>query len=197
MPEDERSSRRYSEKEVGLILRRATEFQRSEPSAADPTGLTLAELEEVASEVGIDPAYLRRAAAELEAGAGSGPWDKFLGGPLAFVLERTIPGEFPESRFEELVPLMQADKNVEWREDVFCEHYFNRYPDWHSVRNDRYKYAAYYDSGPYECLYDLQEDPDEFTNLTADPQHAETLSKMRKRLEWYRKAYPAAKQQKK
>lgn len=108
MHEEERSSRRYSEKEVGLILRRATEFQRSEPSAADPTGLTLAELQEVASEVGIDPAYLRRAAAELEAGAGSGPWDKFLGGPLAFVLERTIPGEFPESRFEELVPLMQA-----------------------------------------------------------------------------------------
>ena len=96
-----------------------------------------------------------------------------------------------------LVPLMQADKNVEWREDVFCEHYFNRYPDWHSVRNDRYKYAVYYDNGPYECLYDLQEDPDEFTNLAADPQHAETLSKMRKRLEWYREAYPAAKQQKK
>ena len=75
MHEDERSSRRYSEKEIGLILRRATEFQRSEPSAADPTGLTLAELQEVASEVGIDPAYLRRAAAELETGSGSGPWE--------------------------------------------------------------------------------------------------------------------------
>lgn len=108
MTEDERSSRRYSEKEVGLILRRATEFQRSEPSVADPTGLTLAELEEVASEVGIDPAYLRRAAAELEVGAASGPWERLLGAPIAFVLERTIPGELPESRFEELVPMMQA-----------------------------------------------------------------------------------------
>jgi hypothetical protein len=108
MQEDERSSRRYSEKEVGLILRRATEFQRSEPSAADPTGLTLSELQEVASEVGIDPAYLRRAAAELETGSGSGPWERLLGAPTAFVLERTIPGEFPASRFEELVPLMQV-----------------------------------------------------------------------------------------
>ena len=108
MTEEERSSRRYSEKEVGLILRRATEFQRSEPSVADPTGLTLAELEEVASEVGIDPAYLRRAAAELEVGAASGPWERLLGAPIAFVLERTIPGELPESSFEELVPMMQA-----------------------------------------------------------------------------------------
>ena len=96
-----------------------------------------------------------------------------------------------------LVPLIQADQHVEWREDIFCEHYFNRYPDWHSVRNDRHKYAVYYDNGPYECLYDLQEDPDEFTNLAADPQQAATLAKMRKRLEWYREAYPAAKQEKK
>jgi len=32
--------------------------------------------------------------------------------------------------------------------------------------------------------------------LAADPKHAETLAKMRKRLEWYREAYPAAKQKK-
>lgn len=108
MIQDESPSKRYSEKEVSLILRRATELQRLEPSAANPIGLTLTELQEVASEVGIDPAYLRRAAAELEAGAGSGPWDRLLGAPTAFVLERTVPGEFPESKFEELVPLMQA-----------------------------------------------------------------------------------------
>ena len=108
MPSDESPSRRYSEKEVGLILRRATELQRAEPSAANPEGLTLRELAEVAAEVGIDPAYLRRAAAELESGAGSGPWARLLGAAPGFVLERTIPGEFPESGFEELVPLMQA-----------------------------------------------------------------------------------------
>lgn len=108
MSENERPSRHYSEKEVGLILRRATELQRSEPTAADPTGFTLAELEDVAAEVGIDPTYLRRAAAELETGLGSGPAELLLGAPLAFVLERTVPGEYPESGFEELVPLMQV-----------------------------------------------------------------------------------------
>ncbi|MEE8175809.1 MAG: hypothetical protein V3T97_04300, partial [Gemmatimonadota bacterium] len=71
MPDHELPGRHYTEKEVGLILRRATELQRSEPSARDPAGLTLAELEEVATEVGIDARYLRRAAAELEVGGSS------------------------------------------------------------------------------------------------------------------------------
>jgi hypothetical protein len=64
--------RRYGDKEVGLILRRATEFQRQEPaSAAEGGGLTLAELEEIAAEAGIDPRHLRRAASELDE---SGAW---------------------------------------------------------------------------------------------------------------------------
>ena len=108
MSDIQRGSRRYSEKEVGLILRRATELQRAEPHAEDPTGLTLAELQEVAGEVGIDPRYLRRAAAELEGEGSPDVWSKLAGAPVSFVLERTVPGEFPESRFEELVPLMQV-----------------------------------------------------------------------------------------
>lgn len=100
--------RRYSEKEVGRLLRRATELQRSEPSLPDPGGFTLGELEEVALEAGIDPRYLRKAAAELEAGAGEGLAEKLTGAPIGFVLERTVPGELPESRFEALVPLLSA-----------------------------------------------------------------------------------------
>ncbi len=108
MSEIPSGSRRYSEKEVGLILRRATELQRAEPYAEDPTGLTLAELQEVAGEVGIDPRYLQRAAAELDTAGSSDLWTSLAGSPLGFVIERTIPGEFPEDRFEALVPLMQA-----------------------------------------------------------------------------------------
>lgn len=109
MPDPEDAARRYTEKEVGLLLRRATEIQRSEPSARAPAGLTLGELEEVALEAGIDPRHLRRAAAELEAGAGGSTLGaKLAGGALAFVLERTVPGELSHERFEELVPLMQS-----------------------------------------------------------------------------------------
>lgn len=101
-------ARRYTEKEVARLLRRATELQRSEPSVPNPGGFTLAELEEVALEAGIDPRYLRRAAAELQAGGEADVWEKLVGAPIGFVLERTVPGELPESRFEELVPLLSA-----------------------------------------------------------------------------------------
>ena len=39
----------YGEKEIGLILKRATEIQQAEPSAATPPGITLTELEEIAA----------------------------------------------------------------------------------------------------------------------------------------------------
>jgi len=100
--------RRYGDKEVGKLLRRATEIQRAEPTAENPEGLTIAELEDVAKEAGIDPRYLRRAAAELEVGGASEIWTKLAGAPTGFVLERVVPGEVPESMFEELVPIMQT-----------------------------------------------------------------------------------------
>ena len=55
----------YGDKEIGQILKRATEFQAREPSAPSSSGLTLPELEEVAVEAGIDPRFLQRAALEL------------------------------------------------------------------------------------------------------------------------------------
>lgn len=102
--------RRYSENEVARLLRRAIELQRAEPQGAGsaPSGLTLSELEEVAVEAGIDPHHLRSAAAEIETWGDPTLWERVLGAPLSFVLERTVPGEFPESEFEELVPLLSA-----------------------------------------------------------------------------------------
>ena len=51
-------SRVYGDKEIGQILKRATELQGQEPSAPSSSGLTLQELEEVAVEAGIDPRFL-------------------------------------------------------------------------------------------------------------------------------------------
>ena len=49
MAESGSNRRRYGDKEVGLILKRAAELQRQEPAAGtEGGGLTLTELEEIA-----------------------------------------------------------------------------------------------------------------------------------------------------
>jgi hypothetical protein len=100
--------RRYTEKEVGLILRRATEMQGAEPSALDPTGLTLGELEDIAAEAGIDPVLLRQAANELHVHRPETLGSRLAGALLHVDIERVIEGELPWKRVEELVPTIQA-----------------------------------------------------------------------------------------
>lgn len=100
--------RRYTEKEVGLILKRATELQRAEPSARDPSGLTLRELEEIAVEAGIDARMLQRAARDIESHAPSNIGDRLAGAPTRIQLERVVPGEYPADKLGELVPVIQV-----------------------------------------------------------------------------------------
>ncbi len=100
--------RRYSEKQAGEILRRAAEMQRAEPTALDPAGFSLAELEEVAREAGIDPAMVRRAASQLEVSRAKGIGDALAGAPTTIRLEAELAGEYPADRFDELVPIVQA-----------------------------------------------------------------------------------------
>ncbi len=104
-PDD--SPRLYGDREVGLILKRATELQDTAPEPSG-TGLSLKELEEIALEAGIDPAHLRRAAAEVEAGPlASGFSTVFLGTSPTISLERVIQGEITEDVFEILLPEIQ------------------------------------------------------------------------------------------
>lgn len=104
-------TRRYNEKEVSRLLKRAGELQRSERSVPSPTGLTLAELEEIAAEAGLDIASLRRAATEIESsgpGGSSSLGLKVAGAPTRLLLERTLPFEATDQAFEELVPVIQV-----------------------------------------------------------------------------------------
>lgn len=102
------AARRYGDREVARILKRATELQRAEPSAADPEGLTLAELADIAREAGIDPALLRRAATEVDLGGGrSTMWRRLAGAPVMLQLEHSVEGEIPSERFDALIPIIQ------------------------------------------------------------------------------------------
>jgi hypothetical protein len=98
----------YGDKEIGQILKRATELQDKEPTASSSSGLTLRELEEVAVEAGIDPRFLQRAASELETSAmDSGGWTRVVGDEMLLLRETTVPGELNEDGFERIVSVIQ------------------------------------------------------------------------------------------
>ena len=110
MSEPSHLPRLYDEKEVTRLLKRATEFQREEPvRAAGGGGLSLDELADIASEAGIDPRHLRRAAMEMDTG---GDEEATLGSRLAgeattLSREAVVPGELPDSGFERMVSVIQ------------------------------------------------------------------------------------------
>jgi len=101
-------ARRYNEKEVARLLKRASELQRSSPAAPNPSGLTLTELEDIAREAGLDVDMLRQAATELNASPmPRNAGEKLAGAPLRIVLERTLPFEASEANFILLVPAIE------------------------------------------------------------------------------------------
>ena len=100
--------RLYGEKEIGQILKRATELQHVEPPVPSADSMTLKELEDIAAEVGIDPAYLRRAALEVDTGAAErSTWAKLAGEELLLVREITVPGELRKDGFERIVAVIE------------------------------------------------------------------------------------------
>ncbi|MEM1056190.1 MAG: hypothetical protein AAGI52_11735 [Bacteroidota bacterium] len=60
----------YTEREVAQIIERAVMRQEEARRRQGAAGLSLDEIEKLGREVGIDPEFLRAAAAELDAGAG-------------------------------------------------------------------------------------------------------------------------------
>lgn len=62
------NDRRYGDREVALILRRAAELEDREGGEVNARGISLPELEQIARDVGLDVARIRRAAAELDHG---------------------------------------------------------------------------------------------------------------------------------
>lgn len=94
---------RYSEDEVALILRRAAELQAHPVRGEGAEGLTLATLEEIARESGLDPALVRRAAAEIEDRRAAVPANRALGAPPRAIVERRLAVEPTRHAYEVLV----------------------------------------------------------------------------------------------
>ncbi|HEY2805836.1 MAG TPA: serine/threonine-protein kinase [Gemmatimonadales bacterium] len=113
-PDTQPVRRRYSDGEVGEIIKRASEMEVSQPTLSG--SLTIGGIQQVAGEAGIDPAMVRAAAGEF--GRGRGPttseqkprtFGAFVaGGPMRVTLERVVQGELTESDCAYLVDEVRA-----------------------------------------------------------------------------------------
>lgn len=83
------------------------------------------------------------------------------------------------------LPLVKGE-SVAWRDYLLYEYYWERNypqtPTMHALRGDRFKYVRYHGIWDVDELYDLQEDPEETTNLINDPDHAEIVTNLNRRL---------------
>jgi hypothetical protein len=104
MTEAGSSVRRFNEEEVALIIKRAAELQQTEQIAQEPsTALSLAEIEQIAREAGIDPRLIRHAAQGLDRPAETNRPSAWAGAPTRLVFERIIDGEISNDEHEALV----------------------------------------------------------------------------------------------
>jgi len=118
-----RAGERYTEQQLVEILRRAAE--RQEGLTTEPDGrFSLAEIQQIASEVGIAPAHVAAAASEVLQSLP--PATGTLGAPTSFRFERWLDGEISESTIGDLFDVARRDfglqgqvsealDTVEWR----------------------------------------------------------------------------------
>lgn len=111
--------RRFDEREVALIFERAARMQAERERSAGAAGgwapaslppdsaPTQGELEQIASEAGIDPRLVRRAIVDLPHRPG-GVHRRLLGAERGIVVERTVPGPTEQHPPERLLSLVRA-----------------------------------------------------------------------------------------
>lgn len=75
-----------------------------------------------------------------------------------------------------LLPLMEG-KNINWRNEVFCEHLYkhNRIPRSEGIRTERWKYIRYFKHPEFKELYNLSKDPLEEENLAGYRRYREQM----------------------
>jgi len=103
------AGRRYTETELALILKSAAEMQAHDPGRPHRAGITLSEIEAIAAEAGIDPAYIQRAVARLRTHRPAGLWDRIAGSSSRFQAQRIIDADIGDDDVATLVDLARAE----------------------------------------------------------------------------------------
>jgi hypothetical protein len=102
-------SRRFTDREVALVLKRAAELDDAEVEGA-PSGLSLGDLTEIAGEVGISPAAIQKAVAGLDRRSPVGP--ALAGAPLVRRAVHAVPGTLDETAIARLIRLVDAEADA-------------------------------------------------------------------------------------
>ena len=109
MAMDPSADRQYTEKEIGAILERAGKLQEARtPGGIGSGGTTLAQLQQAASELGLDPDLIAQASREIETEetASKGSW--LMGGPWRVDYDQILPGAVTEENWPMLLDELRA-----------------------------------------------------------------------------------------
>lgn len=96
-------SRRFTDREVALVLKKASEIEESVGSGAGGA-LSLEDLNEIAKEVGISPEAISQAVAGLDRGGGVGA--AVWGAPTVHRAAHAVAGELNEEAIARLIRLV-------------------------------------------------------------------------------------------
>ena len=109
MPDHVPRGRRYSEHEVSVILQKAAELQMRTHERADASGegMSLAELESIATEAGMSVEHVRLAAMQLATRPERSVSRTLLGAPMRVTVERDVAGELPASALEQVTNVIR------------------------------------------------------------------------------------------
>ena len=105
------SERRFTDKQIGLILKRAVELDEGS-AGGDGRGLSLTDLESIAAEAGIDPGTVGRAIAEMDRRKGLDTSTRLVP-PAARTEVRTLPRRFSPEEIAELMRVVDQEVNAQ------------------------------------------------------------------------------------
>jgi len=107
MGNEPRQEKHYNEKQVAAIIKRASELQNASTDAASNLanwrGLTASEIEQVASELGLQSNYIMAALDEFEHNEDRTAIPLLSGAHSSQEMERFIPGELTDTVWEEII----------------------------------------------------------------------------------------------
>jgi hypothetical protein len=111
----------YDRKEISAILKKASKNSATDDTQ-NPTGLSLNELRQLASDVGINPEQIDQAIAEIEEDSAKSERN-FWGGPFSYSSQVVVEGEISVGQWEEMLVsirnFFQSKGEVTTRESVF------------------------------------------------------------------------------